>query len=184
MKRTLLFFFFVLLFSTAAYAETTFQFQMPGVQAPGGDDVGAFRIVFLYGKNNSVSGLDMGLLSFSEATNQSGLSLNMGVGHVTGTSSGAACGLVNIHRGTDSGFNGAFINIVKSITSGVNVGFVNITEDYSAVDIGGLSISDKSKAQISFVNITQELEGLQIGFLNVAPNGFLPVFPVFNFPKK
>ena len=32
--------------------------------------------------------------------------------------------------------------------------------------------------QLSYTN------GFQLGFINIAENGFLPVFPFFNFPTK
>jgi hypothetical protein len=47
-----------------------------------------------------------------------------------------------------------------------------------------LNVSDRSTAQLGFINVTEELESFQIGFVNVAENGFLPVFPIFNFPKQ
>jgi len=174
----------ILLLSTTASAETSFQFATVGVQAPKDDDVGAFRLVFLYGKNQNVNGFDLGLASISESVNQSGVAFNMGLGRVTGKSSGCACSLVNVHNGQDSGLNAAFINVVESIESGANVGFVNITNGYSSFEINGIGMSDKSNVQIGFVNITKEITKLQIGFLNMAENGFFPIFPIFNMPKK
>lgn len=185
MPRLILSIFASLLVTTAAMAsDTSFQFSLAGVQAPEGDNVSGMRLALLYAKNDNVSGLDLGLASFSESANQSGFTFNMGLSKVTGSSSGCACALINIHEGSDSGFNGAFINIIKSVDDGVNVGFLNMTEGNSMVDIGGLSMSDKSKTQIGFVNFTKEIESLQIGFLNFADNGFFPVFPFFNYPKK
>jgi hypothetical protein len=35
--------------------------------------------------------------------------------------------------------------------------------------------------QLGLVNLTDNLTGLQIGLANVAKNGFLPVFVIFNF---
>jgi hypothetical protein len=184
MKRLTLAFLIVLLYSTTALAETSFQFAMPGVQAPKDPDVRGMRLVFLYGKNTSVQGFDLGFVSISESATQSGFSFNMGLSKVTGTSSGCACSLVNVHTSNDSGLNGAFINIVRTIDKGVNAGFVNITEGFSKVDLGGLSMSKKSNVQVGFVNMTDEITGVQIGFLNIAGNGFLPVFPFFNYPKN
>ena len=34
------------------------------------------------------------------------------------------------------------------------------------------------------INVTKTIKGVQLGFLNLAENGFLPVFPFFNFPKN
>jgi len=173
----------VLLYSTAALAEVGFQFNMIA-QMPEDPDVQGMRIVLLHGKNENVGGLDLGLASFSESTNQSGFTFNMGISHITGTSAGCACALINIHEGEDSGFNGAFVNIVKNIENGVNVGFLNMTEENSSIDIGGLSMSKKSKTQVGFVNFTQEIESWQFGFLNFAENGIFPMFPFVNYPKK
>ena len=52
------------------------------------------------------------------------------------------------------------------------------------LDVGGLNVSNRSTVQVGFVNVTERIEGVQLGFLNVASNGFLPVFPFFNFPKN
>ena len=52
------------------------------------------------------------------------------------------------------------------------------------VDVGGVNVSERSTVQLGFLNITQKIRGVQIGFLNIAENGFLPMFPFFNFPKN
>jgi hypothetical protein len=184
MTRIILTAAFVVLYSTAALADASFQFQMPGVKAPAGDDVNGMRLVFLYGKNNSVRGFDLGFAAIAEAKNQSGFSFNMGLSKVTGTSKGCACSLINVHEGQDSGVNVAFVNVINDATKGVNVGFLNLTEGTSGVDIGAISSSKKSKTQIGLVNFTDEITSLQIGFLNFADNGFFPMFPFFNYPKE
>ena len=45
--------FIVLLGSSAAFAETTFQFNLAGLQAPSDPDVRGMRMVLLYGKNTN-----------------------------------------------------------------------------------------------------------------------------------
>ena len=45
-------------------------------------------------------------------------------------------------------------------------------------------MSKESTAQLGIINITTKLRGFQLGFINIAENGFLPVFPIFNFPKR
>lgn len=172
------------LLATPATAETSFQFSAAGAQVPKDPDVGGFRIVLFYGKNQNVSGFDLGIASLSEATNQSGFSMNWGIGKVNGKSSGLASGLINLHSGEDTSVNAAFINSVKTLKSGVNIGFVNVTDGYSNVDISGMGISKRSKVQLGFVNITSKIESVQIGFLNFAENGIFPVMPFFNIPKK
>jgi hypothetical protein len=52
------------------------------------------------------------------------------------------------------------------------------------VDIGGLNIAKSTTAQVGFVNVTKQLKGFQFGFVNIANNGFLPIFPLFNFPTN
>ena len=183
MKRLILALLVLILLPLSVQAETSAQFQMVG-RAPDDPDVNGFRLVLLYGKNKSVRGLDLGLANFSEQETFNGFSFIMGISRTSVSSSGCACSFVNIHEGKSSGFNGAFVNLVKNMETGANVGFVNVTENSSSVDIGGLSMSKKSKTQIGFVNFTEELGTLQIGFLNFAENGFQPMFPFFNYPKK
>jgi len=184
MKRLALSLLLLCVLATPAFGETSFQLGVPGAQVPEDPNVSGFRLVFLHGKNESVSGFDLGIFSLSEARNASGLSMIWGLGKVTGRSSGLASGFVNIHSGEDTGVNAAFINSVKSLKSGVNIGFVNVTDGFSSVDISGMGISKRSKIQLGFVNITQQIDSVQIGFLNFADNGIFPVLPFFNLPKK
>ena len=184
MKRMILC-FVLLIFANVASAETRFQFAAPNHQSPRDPDVNGVRFSILHGKNQSVRGLDLGLLSLSETSNLSGVSLVLGMGKVTGEmSGGAAISLINVHTGRDTGLNAAFINRLNVAESAVNVGFVNIADGATMVDVGGLNVSSRSTAQLGFINITKEITGFQFGFVNIAENGFLPVFPIFNFPKK
>jgi hypothetical protein len=185
MMRRLAFAFSVLcLLATPAAGETSFQLAAAGAQVPEDPNVDGFRVVLFYGKNQSVSGFDLGIASLSESTKASGFSMIWGLGKVNGSSSGLASAFVNLHSGVDTGVNAAFINSVKTVKSGANIGFVNVTDGYSSVDISGMGISKKSNVQLGFVNITSEIESLQIGFLNFAENGIFPVMPIFNIPKK
>jgi hypothetical protein len=183
MRRTVLC-FFLLIWANLASAETPFQFGMPNHNAPDDPDVNGIRLSIFHGKNRSVRGVDFGLLSLSETSKLSGVGLVLGVGKVAGgMPGGAAFSLINIHTGSDKGLNAAFINRIGSAESAVDVGFVNIADGYTMLDVGGLNISDGSTAQLGFINVTKKITGFQFGFLNMAENGFLPVFPIFNFPK-
>ena len=175
---------FLLLFANTAFAEAAFQFAAPNHQSPKDPIVNGVRLSVLHGVNESVRGLDFGLLSLSETSNLSGLGLVLGVGKVTGEMTGAAISLVNVHSGIDSGLNAAFINRLNTTKSGTNIGFLNIADGSTMVDVGGLNVSDRSTVQVGFLNVTDEIKGVQIGFLNIAENGFFPVFPIFNFPKN
>jgi hypothetical protein len=177
--------FFLLIYASVASAETPFQFAAPNLQSPQDPDVNGVRLSILHGKNQSVRGFDLGLLSLSETSILSGVGLVLGMGKVTGEmSGGAAISLINIHTGRDRGLNAAFINRINSAESAVNVGFVNIADGATMLDVGGLNVSASSKAQLGFINVTKKITGFQFGFVNIAENGFLPVFPIFNFPKN
>ena len=121
----------------------------------------------------------------SETSHLSGLALVGGVSKVTGSmDSGVAFSLVNYHTGSDSGVNGAFINLLNDTSHAFNTGFVIIAKGNTLVDLGGVNVSRSSTVQIGFVNITKQIKSFQFGFINMAENGFLPIFPVFNFPKQ
>lgn len=175
----------VVLVASGAHAQRAFQFAVPNMRVPNNPHVNGIRLSIIHGKNESQRGLDLGLLSMSETSNLSGLSLIAGVSKVTGDmSNGVALNAVNWHTGRDSGVNGAFVNIVNDTERAFNVGFVNIASRGTMVDLGGFNMSKKSTAQIGFLNVTDEIKSFQFGFLNMARNGFLPIFPVINFPKN
>lgn len=175
----------LILFANQAYAQAAFQFAAPGVRVPDSPTVHGLRFSVIHGKNQGQHGLDLGLLSMSETSNFSGLALICGISRVTReTSGGAAFSLVNWHSSRDSGMNGAFINILNDTEGAFNLGFVTVADGGTAVDLGGFNMSRSSTAQIGFVNVTDKIKTFQFGFLNIAKNGFLPVFPIFNFPKR
>jgi hypothetical protein len=166
----------------AALADTGFQLAVPNANVPRDPNVKGVRFSFLYGKNQSVKGVDFGILSLSETSRASGVAFISGVHYVKQEMSRcAAFSLVNYHTGHDSGMNGAFVNVVNDTSGAFNLGFVNYAEGATLVDLGGVNISRSSTAQIGFLNMTDRIEGFQFGFLNMADNGFLPIFPIFNF---
>lgn len=171
--------------ATSAFAETGFQFAVPNANLPPDPNVKGVRISFLNGENQSTKGVDFGILSLSETSHASGAAFIGGVHYVKqGMSGGAAFSLVNYHTGRDSGVNGGFVNVLHDTTGAFNIGFVTYADGATLVDLGGINISQSSTVQIGFVNMTKRLKSFQFGFLNMAENGFLPIFPVFNFPKN
>ena len=146
--------------------------------------MGGLRLSVIHGRNQSVRGVDFGLISLSETGNLTGFSAVLGMGRLDGNLRGAATGLVNQHRGTDVGLNVAVFNDVRRVRGGANVGVLNVVQEDSSVDLGGVNVSERSIVQLGVVNVTRNIRGVQIGFLNIADNGFLPVFPIFNFPKR
>lgn len=169
--------------SGAAFAEVPFQFAAPNLRAPDDPKVSGIRLSVLHGRNATVRGADFGFLSMSETGNLSGFGAIFGIGRVTGGMRGCSTALMNLHTGRDSGVNAAFINRIDTMEHGANVGFVNVADGYTMVDVGGLNVSDRSTVQLGLMNITNKIESFQFGFINIAENGFLPVFPIFNFPK-
>jgi hypothetical protein len=168
----------------AAPAETPFQFAAPNLNAPADPNVGGVRFSLLHGENESVRGVDFGLLSLSETSRASGAAFIGGVHYVKQGMSGGAFSIVNYHKGHDKGVNGAFVNVLNDTSEAFNVGFVNYAEGATSVDLGGINVSRSSSAQIGFINVTDRIESFQFGFVNAADNGFLPIFPIFNFPSR
>ena len=168
-----------------AAAETGFQFATVNHESPRDPNVNGARISFLHARAQSVRGLDFGILSLAETSRLSGVALVFGISKVDdGMTGGASFSFVNIRSGTDSGLNAAFINKVNTVKSGMNLGFLNIADGSTTVDLGGLNASKASGVQLGFVNFTERIDTLQLGFINIAENGFLPIFPFFNFPRN
>jgi hypothetical protein len=174
----------LLAFSQLALAETPFQFAAPNLRAPDDPNVNGIRFALFHGSNQRVRGVDLGFLSLSETADLSGFSAVLGMGKLGGDLHGCATGLINVHSGRDTGLNAAFVNRVDTVASGANLGFVNVTDGYTMVDLGGVNVSDRATVQVGFLNVARKLTGVQLGFLNLAENGFLPMFPFFNFPKN
>jgi len=169
----------------AAQAETPFQFAAPNLRAPSDPEVNGIRFSVLHGDNARMSGVDFGLLSMSETHHMSGVGFIGGVHRVHGNMDGGVVfSLVNLHSGYDSGLNHAFINLLEHPNRALNIAFINLSGGHSMIELGGINVSGSSGAQIGFVNVTERIKTFQFGFLNVAENGFLPIFPVFNFAVK
>jgi hypothetical protein len=174
-----------LFFAGAAPAETGFQLGLPNWNAPPDPNVKGVRFSFLWGKNQSTRGLDFGALSLSQTDRASGVAFIGGVHYVRQEmSNGVVFSVMNYHTGRDSGLNGGFVNVLSDTSKAFNIGFITYVEGPTLVDLGGINVSRSSKAQIGFVNVTDRIDSFQFGFLNFADNGFLPIFPVFNFPGR
>lgn len=169
--------------STAA-AEASMQFTAPNLRTPDDPDVNGMRFSLLHGDGHRIRGVDLGMFSLSESTEVSGLRIVAGVSRLRGDLEGLDLSLVNVHSGHDRGVNAAFVNRLNGMRDGVNVSFLNIADAATVLDLGGLNLSDESRLQLGFINVTNRIASLQLGFVNVAKNGFMPVFPIFNFPKK
>ncbi len=79
----------------------------------------------------------------------------------------------------------AIINQSDNINGG-ELGVINLANESSGIQLGIFNKTDQSKgAQFGIVNFAGNSdEGIQIGVINIMENGFLPVFPIFNYQKK
>ncbi len=131
---------------------------------PEGHSVKGFRFSLLYGKNHNVEGLDLSLVG------------------IANDFKGVQVALAGINNGNFTGLQWAGVGVVKKQMTGVQFNFVNVAESMKWVQAGAVNYTETAEGlQISFVNWTETLHGLQIGLLNFAKNGFLPIFPFFNF---
>ena len=160
MKKTISFLFvFLLLFSfvTSVNAQEKKPIQVslftPIQIFPENTDIAGIRFNFLYGRNASVTGLDIGL-----------------VNHTTkGVSKGVQYGLVGVAEDRFVGFQTNFINVTQADFEGFQWGFVNHGNDVNGFQLG-------------FVNYARTMKGLQIGLVNIIKEGGqFPVFPIVNW---
>lgn len=126
----------------------------PPIQiVPEEDSITALRINFIYGKNASVSGLDLGLVNHT----------------TTGLSKGLQTGFVSIADADFLGVQYSVVNVTRNDFEGFQWGFVNY--------------AGKGKGlQLGFFNYAETMHGLQIGLVNVIrEGGVLPVLPIVNW---
>lgn len=112
-----------------------------------------FRFNLIYGKNTSLTGLDIGLVNHLTAGES--MAAQFGFGNwVEADMKGLQWGAINATRGNFTGWQWGFVNY-----SGHTKGFM-----------------------LGFVNYSESMYGLQIGLINIImEGGMLPFFPFFNF---
>jgi hypothetical protein len=111
------------------------------------------RLNLLYGRNATVTGLDLGL-----------------VNHTTiGQSKGLQYGLVGINDSDFMGWQDCVVNITNGRFEGFQYGIVNYAGHMSGFQLG-------------LVNYARSAKGLQIGLVNIIrQGGQFPVFPIVNW---
>ena len=120
------------------------------------DAVTAFRFNLIYGKNTSVSVVDLGFINHT----------------TSGLSKGLEWGFINYTEGEVSALQIAALNINQGTAKGVQWSAFNY-----AATAGGL--------QLGLVNYATKIQGLQIGAINIIKEGgFLPVCIIANWSKK
>jgi len=186
MKRIKLLLGMLLLVSTMAFADTPIQLATLGnTNLPEGNVTGV-RFPLLYGKTDTVKGVDLHLLAVGETNNFTGVQFPLwiaGGNIVNNEFKGVGFGLFNLHKGQSTGAIFGFANITHNVT-GLDFGCVNISTGKTLVDIGFVNISKETTFNLGIFNMTDHLNGVQIGFINMAKNGFFPIFPFFNFDGR
>lgn len=120
---------------------------------PEATSITGLRINFIYGKNVTVKGLDIGLVNHNTG----------------GLSKGLQWGFVGIVDADFLGWQNNTVNIVKGRFEGFQSGWVN-------------SAKHASGFQLGLVNYAETMYGLQIGLINIIKqNGAFPVFPIINW---
>ena len=115
--------------------------------------IGGVRLNLLYGRNVTVTGLDLGLVNHT----------------TTGLSKGWQTGLVGLNDADFLGFQDCGVNVTKGRCEGFQWGMVNYAGEMSGFQLG-------------FVNYAMTMKGLQIGLVNIIKQGGqFPVFPIVNW---
>lgn len=115
--------------------------------------ISGVRLNLLYGRNASVTGLDLGLVNHTTA----------------GESVGLQYGIVGLVETDFVGWQDNAVNIVQGHFEGFQWGIVNHARSASGFQLG-------------LVNYAGTMRGLQIGLVNIIrQNGAFPVFPIVNW---
>ena len=116
------------------------------------ESIAGLRLNLIYGKNDNMTGLDIGLGN-----------------HATGKLQGIQWGAVNLAGQGGAGIQVGYVNVDKGGTfTGLQYGWYNETNQMVGLQLG-------------LLNWAQSANGLQIGLINVIrKGGWFPVFPIIN----
>ena len=144
------------------FVHTTVQAQNRPVQLaivaplqifPEDDPISGIRLNLIYGRNVSVTGLDLGLINHT----------------TTGMTKGLQFGLVGLADTDFLGWQDNWVNVTKGKFEGFQWGAVNYSLDMSGFQLG-------------VVNYAESMHGLQVGLVNIIRvGGVLPVLPIINW---
>lgn len=129
-------------------------------------DIYGLKLNLLYGGNERVVGLDVGLFSNNESV--SALQANIFMNRTRAHFSGLQAGIYN-SAASSSGIKLGLVNWTEGIDSGLTVGLLL----NSSLESRGVAIG--------LVNYTEFLTGVQIGLINIATKSTVPFFPIVNF---
>ena len=157
-----------------------------GVQSGAANLVGGKLIGLQVGAASSAAGgatgAQIGLVS--QAGDLTGL--QAGALNYSGGLNGVALGVCNVARASSVGAQlGALCAVVTGDFKGLQTGAGNfVTGELTGAQLGAVNSADRGSGfQFGVVNYAKSLSGLQFGLLNINENGFLPVFPFFNYGK-
>jgi len=120
---------------------------------PEKDSITGIRFNLLYGRNVSVTGLDVGMVNHT----------------TTGSFKGLQYGLVGLADSEFLGWQDCVVNVANHRCEGLQWGFVNYAGNMSGLQLG-------------LVNYAKSMKGLQIGLVNIIrQGGQFPVFPIVNW---
>jgi len=138
----------------------------PAQVFPNDTSVRGVRLNLLYGYNQDMVGLDLGL-----------------VNRTAGVTKGLQHGGVGLVESDFVGWQDNFVNVTKGSFQGLQSGAFNSVGSGEGVQFGVLNVADHVHGlQLGLLNVTNTLEGLQIGLLNVASGKeSLPVLPIVNW---
>lgn len=124
------------------------------------------RLNLIYGKNESVTGLDIGLIN------------------AAGSFKGLQYGAIGITESEFVGWQNHFVNISNGSVRGAQTGLVNTSQETKGFQYGIVNHAGvMNGVQLGIVNYAGQMtRGLQVGFVNIiSEGGRFPVFPVVNW---
>ncbi|MEM7184125.1 MAG: hypothetical protein AAF518_24720 [Spirochaetota bacterium] len=95
----------------------------------------------------------------------------------------ASLSAVHIIRGKNKGLVVGAFNSVKN-NQFFQAGVWNSTKKNKFLQLGLVNTTKKNSGlAIGLINYTNKNAGIQLGILNIAPNSWLPIFPIINFSR-
>jgi hypothetical protein len=130
-------------------------------------DIKGVRINLIYGVNENVTGLDVGL-----------------VNRTSDSFKGLQWGFLGVSHGRFTGWQNNWAgNVAESEFYGLQTGLVNIVGTGEGVQFGGFSHAEyMSGLQFSLVNFAEDFYGVQIGLINIIRSkDEFPILPFVNW---
>ncbi|MFC1614103.1 LA_2272 family surface repeat-containing protein [Gemmatimonadota bacterium] len=120
---------------------------------PEENSISGIRFNLIYGRNVSVTGLDVGLINHT----------------TTGKSKGIQFGMVSVVESDFMGWQDNCVSVTKGKFEGFQSGIINYSNNMNGFQLG-------------LVNYAETMKGLQVGLVNIIKQGgTFPVFPIVNW---